>query len=45
MLGTFPYAEGAFRDTFNWDAIHQTWTLLLESHHVGGSWSTFASYA
>jgi hypothetical protein len=40
----FPYAEGAFRDTFTWLPASQSWTLLLESQQASGTWSTFASY-
>jgi hypothetical protein len=44
LVITFPYAEGAFRDTFIWRPTMQSWTLLLESQAVDGSWSTFANY-
>lgn len=44
LVVTFPYAEGAFRDTFTRDAAAGTWTLLLESQEPDGHWSTFASY-
>jgi hypothetical protein len=40
----FPYAEGAFRDTFTRDAKDDAWTVLLESQNAHGAWSTFASY-
>jgi hypothetical protein len=40
----FPYAEGAFRDTFLWQPASSSWTLLLESQRADGSWTTFASY-
>jgi hypothetical protein len=29
LIVTFPYADGAFRDTFTRDAARGTWTLLL----------------
>ncbi|MGH8262182.1 MAG: hypothetical protein ACRET4_01780 [Steroidobacteraceae bacterium] len=38
----FPYADGAFRDTFTRTA--DAWTLLIESQAADGSWNTFASY-
>jgi len=40
----FPYAEGAFRDTFTLAAAGAGGTLLLESQEKDGGWSTFASY-
>jgi hypothetical protein len=40
----FPYAEGAFRDTFTRHPASGTWSLLIESQAKDGSWSTFASY-
>ena len=40
----FPYAEGAFRDTFTFDPGSGTWSLLLESQAPGGAWATFARY-
>jgi hypothetical protein len=40
----FPYADGAFRDTFVWQAETASWSLLLESQAKDGTWSTFASY-
>jgi len=44
LVFTFPYAEGAFRDTFQRDKQKGTWTLLLESQRKDGTWSTFANY-
>jgi hypothetical protein len=44
LVFTFPYAEGAFRDTFQRDKPNGRWTLLLESQGKDGTWSTFASY-
>jgi hypothetical protein len=41
---SFPYAEGAFRDTFTFDPKAGAWSLLLESQEPDGAWSTFASY-
>jgi hypothetical protein len=40
----FPYAEGAFRDTFVRVPENNSWTLLIESQETSGAWSTFASY-
>jgi len=40
----FPYAEGAFRDTFVWRPASTSWTLLLESQRADGTWAAFASY-
>jgi hypothetical protein len=45
LIVTFPYAEGAFRDTFTHEPGSGTWTLLLESREADGQWSTFARYA
>jgi hypothetical protein len=44
LVVTFPYTEGAFRDTFTRNIQAGTWTLLLESQDRSGKWSTFASY-
>jgi hypothetical protein len=44
LVLNFPYAEGAFRDTFTWLPESKSWTLLLESQRADGTWSTFASY-
>ena len=44
LVLTFPYAEGAFRDTFAMQPDAQRGTLLLESQQADGHWSTFASY-
>ena len=44
LVVTFPYAEGAFRDTFTRNVQAGTWTLLLESRDRRGVWSTFVSY-
>ncbi len=44
LVLTFPYADGAFRDSFVWQPASQTWSLLIESQAANGSWSTFASY-
>jgi hypothetical protein len=40
----FPYAEGAFRDTFTWQPESRSWSALLESQNSNDTWSTFASY-
>jgi hypothetical protein len=44
LVVKFPYAEGAFRDTFTRNIQAGTWTLLLESQDRRGAWSTFVSY-
>jgi hypothetical protein len=44
LVLTFPYAEGAFRDTLTWRPTSKSWTLLLESQASDGRWSTFATY-
>jgi hypothetical protein len=44
LLVIFPYAEGAFRDTFDLAADGSGGTLLIESQHKDGHWTTFASY-
>jgi len=44
LVLNFPYAEGAFRDTFTWRPASASWSLLLESQRADGAWSKFASY-
>jgi hypothetical protein len=44
LILTFPYAGGAFRDTFTFEPKSGTWTLLLEAQEPSGSWSKFATY-
>jgi hypothetical protein len=44
LVVVFPYAEGAFRDTFSWQRASRSWSLLLESQSADGTWSTFATY-
>ena len=44
LIVIFPYAEGAFRDTFTLHKEERTWDLLLESQETDGSWTTFAQY-
>jgi hypothetical protein len=44
LVLTFPYADGAFRDTFVMQQGAARGTLLLESQQADGHWSTFASY-
>jgi len=43
LVMIFPYASGAFRDTFTLQP-DSGWSLLLESQKPNGDWSTFASY-
>jgi hypothetical protein len=40
----FPYAEGAFRNTFTFDPKSGGWTLNIDSRAAGGAWSNFATY-
>ncbi len=40
----FPYAEGAFQDTFRLATDGNSGSLLIETQGKDGSWSTFASY-
>jgi len=44
LVVIFPYADGAFRDTFTWQPATRSWLLLLESQSDDGTWSTFANY-
>jgi hypothetical protein len=44
LVMTFPYADGAFRDTFTWQPATDSWSLLIEAQGKSGAWSTFASY-
>ena len=44
LVLNFPYAEGAFRDTFTWQPASDSWTLLMETQGADGAWSTFARY-
>lgn len=40
----FPYAEGAFRNTYEFDPKAHSWSLIIESQAAGGAWSNFATY-
>jgi hypothetical protein len=42
---TFPYAEGAFRNTWTLIPDKKEWTLLIEAQEKDGSWKEFARYA
>jgi len=44
LVVIFPYASGAFRDTFTFMPDTGAWSLLLESQKPDGTWSTFAAY-
>jgi hypothetical protein len=44
LVITFPYADGAFRDTLTRLPATDSWSLLIESQAANGAWSTFASY-
>jgi hypothetical protein len=41
---TFPYADGPFRDTFEFDQRNGTWHLRIEAGQPDGSWKHFARY-
>lgn len=41
---TIPYREGAFRDTFTYDAKSNTWLFVLEAAQPDGTWKHFARY-
>ena len=41
---TFPYADGPFRDTFEFDQRDGTWHFRIESGQPDGSWKHFARY-
>ncbi len=44
LVVDFPYADGAFRDTFTYDPKAQDWHWLLQSQDKNGQWSVFANY-
>jgi hypothetical protein len=44
LVLTFPYTEGAFRDTLTWRRASKTWFLQLEAQGKNGEWSDFATY-
>jgi hypothetical protein len=44
LVVQFPYAEGAFRNTYKFDPKSHSWSLVIESQAAGGSWSNFATY-
>jgi hypothetical protein len=44
LIIEFPYAEGAFKDTFVYNASSRAWSLLMESQAPGGGWTNFATY-
>ncbi len=44
LVLTFPYPEGAFRDTFSIEPGGERGTLLLEAQQPDGRWSQFARY-
>ena len=44
LLLTFPYADGAFRDTLTLAPDGRSGTLLLESQQPDRHWSSFARY-
>jgi hypothetical protein len=44
LVVLFPYAEGAFRNTYAFDPKSHDWSLVIESQAAGGAWSNFATY-
>jgi hypothetical protein len=44
LVVLFPYAEGAFRNTYEFDPKSGSWSLIIESQAAGGAWSNFATY-
>ncbi len=40
----FPYVEGAFHDTFVYDAAADRWTMRLDAADGKGGWTRFAEY-
>jgi hypothetical protein len=44
LTATFPYAEGAFRNTWELHQDRREWTLLIEAQQPDKSWHTFAQY-
>ena len=44
LIIQFPYAEGAFKDTFVYNPSSRTWSLLMESQASSGGWTNFAAY-
>jgi hypothetical protein len=40
----FPYAEGAFRNTYTFDPKSHSWSLVIEAQAASGAWSNFATY-
>ena len=41
---TFPYADGPFRDTFEFDPGNGSWNFRIEAGQPDGSWKHFARY-
>lgn len=44
LLLSFPYADGAFRDTFVYHRPTDSWRFRLEAADSTGGWSLFAEY-
>jgi hypothetical protein len=44
MQFTFPYADGPFRDTFEFNPSSGTWSFRIEAGQADGSWKHFARY-
>jgi hypothetical protein len=44
LIVSFPYAEGAFRDTFTWQPAAKAWSLLMESQRSDATWKTIGNF-
>ena len=44
LNATFPYAEGAFRNTWEYHPADRTWTLVIDGQRKDGTWYRFADY-
>jgi hypothetical protein len=44
LVVLFPYAEGAFRNTYEFEPKSGSWSLVIEWQAAGGTWSNFATY-
>jgi hypothetical protein len=44
LLLDFPYPDGAFHDTFVYDAATETWAIQLDAADGAGGWKRFATY-
>jgi hypothetical protein len=44
LVVLFPYAEGAFKNTYEFEPKSGSWSLVFESQAADGAWSNFATY-